>query len=96
MFYMQLSPRPEPTVRFSEALILRDSYIAVCSGVYALSNSPPGSVIINFMEGKELPTTTSLPSLNEGWRAIGVTLSVADARALAEELLRRADENGKG
>jgi len=89
---MMLSPRPEPNVHFSRSMIVRDSYVASCSGVHLVNNTLPGKegVIINFMEGTVFKS--ELEPLTDGWRAIAVTLSPSDARALAVELLKRAEE----
>lgn len=72
-------------------MIVRDEYIAHCSGVYLPHNAR--EIIVNFMEGDREPG--QLPPLTEGWRAIAVTLSLPDARRLAQELLRRVAEIDK-
>lgn len=89
---MDQSPRPNPNVAFAGSVIIRDSYVAECTGVYALPNDAPHkpAVIVNFMEGSI--TTRDLPPLSEGWRAVAVLLSPEDARALGEALLHHADQ----
>jgi len=75
-------------------MIVRDSYIADCSGVYVLTNDAPHKpgVIVNFTEGEI--AKADVPSLAEGWRAIAVLLSPEDARSLGNALLQRVEELG--
>ncbi len=86
---MAVSPRPDPNLKFSGSVIVRDEYMAQCSGVYLINNVKNG-IIVNFMEGERNPT--QLPPLSNGWRAVALMLSPADAEALGRELLRRAGE----
>lgn len=82
--------KPEPNVFFEQSIIVRDSYIAECSGVHLIEKNSPEKkgIIINFMEGQIFKT--EVPPLSEGWRAIAVLLSPADARTLGEAILKRA------
>jgi len=87
---MSLSPRPDPTVRFTNSEIVRSEYLAECSGIHLVKNSRKLGLVLNFMEGT--PSPTPLPPLTEGWRAIALDLSPEDARAFGNELIRLADE----